>query len=76
MEQDLKQITDTFMGINFNPESTDNTFKPESFPIMSQPTAIYEGSCCEPLTARQSIKTLSSAVSVLGSRLQAFPQAQ
>lgn len=29
MEQDLKQITETFMGINFNPVSTDNTFNPE-----------------------------------------------
>lgn len=76
MEQDLKQITDTFMGINFNPVSTDNTFKPERPSLMSQPPALYEGSCCEPLTARQSIKTLSSAMSVLRSRLQAFPQAQ
>lgn len=76
MKQDLEQITDTFVDMNFDPVSTGNTFKPERASSSWASHLYYDGSCCEPLTARLNYQeTLLSYESIL-SRLQAFPQAQ
>lgn len=65
MEQDLEQITATFMGINFNPVSIVILSNQRELPDHEPATCIYEGSGCEPAHLQN-----------LKSKLQAFPQAQ